>query len=115
MENYVVLSKEGKEIETDISLHPGEVLAMEIEARNIKKGDMANMLGIKPSNLTDLLKGKRHVSPLMALKIEMLLGIEASFWLRVQLGYDLKMAKKKFTKSMTAKLRKSQKYLTNNK
>lgn len=77
MAQYKVLNKKGKEIFTSETLHPGEVLAMELEARGIKKATFAQSLQIKPGHLSELLAGKRHVSAATALRLEKLLGIAA--------------------------------------
>jgi len=87
--NYKVLNSRGKEIQTDVALHPGEVLLDELEAREIKKTAFAALLGIKPGHLSELLHGRRHVSAAMALKLEKLLNIPAEYWMRVQIYYDL--------------------------
>ena len=101
-----MIGKNGHELQTDLHLHPGEVLSMEIEARGIKKSEFADALGIKPGNLTELLKGKRHISALVALKIEALLEIGATFWLRVQADYDLGVAKQDLSKTLYSKLKR---------
>lgn len=89
MNNYKVVNSRGKEIQTDIVLHPGEVLADELEARSIKKTQFAAELGMKLSHFSELLHGKRHVSAAMALKLEKLLDIPAEYWMRVQVYHDL--------------------------
>jgi HTH-type transcriptional regulator/antitoxin HigA len=89
MAQYKVLNKKGKEIFTPETLHPGEVLEMELEARNIKKSAFASLLQIKPGHLSELLVGKRHVSAATALRLEKLLGIAAEYWLRIQMYHDL--------------------------
>jgi len=89
MSNYKVVNSRGKEIFTDVSLHPGEVLQMELAARNIKKSEFAEMLGMKPGHFSELLHGKRHVSAATALKLEKLLDISAEYWMRVQVYHDL--------------------------
>jgi HTH-type transcriptional regulator/antitoxin HigA len=99
MSNYKVLDTRGKEIQTDISLHPGEVLLDELDARNIKKSLFAEHLGMKPSHFSELLHGKRHLSAATALKLERLLGISAEYWLRVQVYYDLFMERNKEKKA----------------
>ena len=96
--NFKIIGKGGTELHSDVSLHPGEVIEMELAARGVKKIDFASRLGIKPGHLSELLKGKRHLSALMALKLEKLLGIDAEFWLRVQSGYDLERVRKTFMK-----------------
>ncbi len=49
---------------------------------------------MRASHLNELIKGKRHISALLALKLEQQLKISAGFWMRLQVEYDLKMAKK---------------------
>jgi antitoxin HigA-1 len=91
---YKVIGKNGKEIETDAILHPGEVLGEELVAREIPQKEFAELVDMRPPHLNELIKGKRHVSAILALKLEKQLGISAAFWLRLQVDYDLKMARK---------------------
>jgi antitoxin HigA-1 len=100
MSTYKTLDKTGKRIFTDITLHPGEVLADEITARNIMQKEFAKRIKLLAPHLNDLLKGKRHVSARIALKIEKELGIEADYWLRLQMAYDLAVAKKAMKKEL---------------
>lgn len=94
MATYKVVDKNGKKLTTDVLLHPGEVLADELEAREIKQKDFAQKIKLQPPHLNDLLKGKRHVSARIAIKLEKELGIDADYWLRVQMAYDLTIARK---------------------
>ena len=94
MAEYKVLGSDNKLLKTDVALHPGEILADELSAREILKKDFAATINLQPTHLSDLLKGKRHVSAKLALQLEKQLGIDAGFWLRVQVTYDLFMAKK---------------------
>ncbi|MEO7394180.1 MAG: HigA family addiction module antitoxin [Chitinophagaceae bacterium] len=91
MSDYKVVNSRSKEIFTDVTIHPGEILQMELAARNIKKTDFAEMLGMKPGHFSELLHGKRHVSAATALKLEKLLDISAEYWMRVQVYHDLFM------------------------
>ena len=99
MPEYKVVNKRNKEIFTDVTLHPGEVLTMELEARGIKKTAFAAEAGLKPSHFSELLHGKRHVSAGLALKLERLLGIPAEFWMRVQVYHDLFVERNKAEKA----------------
>ena len=85
----MTINSKGKEIYTDVALHPGELLQDELEAREIKKTAFAALLGIKPGHLSELLRGRRHVSAATALKLEKLLNIPAEHWMRLQVYYDL--------------------------
>jgi antitoxin HigA-1 len=93
--NYRVLNSRGKEIYSDITLHPGEVLQDELEARSIKKSLFAEQLGMKASHFSELLHGRRHISAATALKLERLLDVSAEYWMRVQVYYDLFMERQK--------------------
>ena len=94
MPEYRVIDADGNSVKTNTVLHPGSVIADELEGRGILKKDFAWKIGLQPSHLSDLLKGKRHVSAKLALKLEKLLGIEADLWLRLQMDYDFSIAKK---------------------
>ena len=94
MSKHKVIGSKGNDLETNVLLHPGEVLGEELEARDILQKDFAKLLDLRPSHLNELIKGKRHVSALIALKLEKHLGIDAGFWMRLQVDYDLKQARK---------------------
>ncbi len=89
MSTYSTIAKNGKEIFTDITLHPGEVIADELEAREIKKSDFAAQLDMKPSHFSELIHGKRHIGAALALKLEKLLNVKAEYWMRLQVYHDL--------------------------
>lgn len=84
-----ILDKQGREIFIDIDLLPGEVLATELEARNISKSAFALKIGMYPTHFSDIIKGKRGISANVSLRIEKELGIPAEFWLGLQMDHDL--------------------------
>jgi addiction module HigA family antidote len=96
MGNFKVIGRDGKEIQTDVSLHPGEIIESELEARNIRKTEMAKQMEMNLANLSELIHQKRNVSPAIALKLEKTLGIKAEYWLRIQADYDLFNERKKY-------------------
>ncbi len=102
MTTFSVLDKNGNEVLSPETLHPGDVLELELAARKIKKLDFAAQLGVKPSHLSELLKGKRHVGAVMALRLENLLGIKAEYWMRVQAAFDLAEARREIYPEATA-------------
>ncbi len=73
--------------------HPGTVLADEIKARNIKQKDFAEILGVLPTYLNEILKGKRSVTADFAILLEKALEIPADFWMRFQTQYDIDLAR----------------------
>lgn len=85
-------------METDVLLHPGEVLRDELEARNIAQNQFAETVSMRPPHLNELIKGKRNISALLAIRIEKVLGISAGFWMRLQVEYDLRIARQQLKK-----------------
>lgn len=70
--------------------HPGEMLNEEfIKPLGLTQTDVAHRLGISHVRLNEILKGKRGVTPDTALRLERLFGMDAGFWLNLQLGWDL--------------------------
>ncbi|HTJ11227.1 MAG TPA: HigA family addiction module antitoxin [Dinghuibacter sp.] len=86
---HVVLGTNKQTIYSAVAIHPGEILKEEIEARELAKTAVAKHLGIQPGHLSELFKGKRNISPAIALKLQMLLDIPAETWLGLQNLYDL--------------------------
>jgi addiction module HigA family antidote len=90
-----IKQKREKKLQSDVLLHPGDVLQMELEAREIKKSDFALQLQMRPSHFSELLHAKRNVSASVAIRLESLLGISAEFWMRVQTSYDIKVERQR--------------------
>lgn len=76
------------------AFHPGLFLQEEIEERGLLKKDVAQQLGILPTNLSEILNGKRNISPKLAVKLEKALEISAEYWLNLQSAWDLQNARK---------------------
>ena len=72
-----------------VLLHPGEVLAAELVAREEVKSAFAIRIGMYPSHFSNLLKGKRDISAAIAIRLEQELNVPAEFWLGLQMDYDL--------------------------
>ncbi|MDE6577807.1 MAG: HigA family addiction module antidote protein [Muribaculaceae bacterium] len=69
--------------------HPGTLIKCEIEERGWSQKYFAEVLGMQPSVVNELLNGRRPLTEKTALMIEAILGIEAEPLLRLQLKYNL--------------------------
>ena len=69
--------------------HPGELLLEELECRNISQAKFSEKIGVKPSLLNEIIKGKRGINTEMALLLEASLGISAKFWINLQNDYNM--------------------------
>jgi addiction module HigA family antidote len=50
---------------------------------------LAGKIGVSYPRVNELIHGKRGVTPDTALRLEQLFGMEAQFWLNLQLAWDL--------------------------
>jgi len=75
--------------------HPGTVIRDEINARNISQKELAHELGVLPTFLNEILKGKRAITADFAILLEKSLGISADYWMRFQSQYEIDMARLK--------------------
>ncbi len=75
-------------------VHPGLVLRDELESRGISQRSLAAKLEVPPSQLNEIINGKRNLTAEYALMIEALLGIPAVPLLRMQTDYNLQSARR---------------------
>lgn len=79
--------------------HPGETLREDVlPALGLSVTDAAEQLGVTRAALSRVLNGRAAISPEMALRLELWLGIEhggrADTWVAQQAAYDLRKARK---------------------
>lgn len=91
----MVLNRKGEEIFAAHPTHPGEMLADELEARQMSQKQLAAQTGVSATFISELLRGKKSVSVVMALKLEAALDIDAFFWLNAQRNYNRDLAYQK--------------------
>ncbi len=77
-------------------IHPGIVLARELDKRLIKQRPFALSIGEHPQTFNAITKGKRNINVTLALKIEQKLGLDEGTLLILQAFYDIKLAKQNF-------------------
>jgi antitoxin HigA-1 len=77
-----------------IPVHPGRVLKRELLARDLSANRLAIELKLPSGRITDILNGKRGISPDTALRLARFFGNSARFWLNLQTGYELAVAER---------------------
>lgn len=90
-----VIDSNGNELKTDVLLHPGEVLEMELKARGLVKSAFAMRIMMYPGHFSDILKCKRNITEDIALRLEKALDISAEFWMGLQVEYNLAILRAK--------------------
>jgi addiction module HigA family antidote len=73
-------------------IHPGEVLAEELESLGIAAAALARAIDVPPNRISQIIQGKRAVSGDTALRLGHWFGMSPQFWLNLQSQYDLRVA-----------------------
>lgn len=74
--------------------HPGTLIKDELEVRDdIKQKDLAELLGVRPSFLNEIIKGKRPITADLAILLEKTLEIPADYWMKFQSQYEIDCAR----------------------
>jgi len=70
--------------------HPGEMLREDfLPDYGLTVSGLAEALGVSRQSVNELVRGRRAVSPAMALRLSRLFGNTAEFWLNAQRAVDL--------------------------
>lgn len=74
---------------------PGEILKKEyLEKRSITQTKLAKLVGCSHAKINEIINGKRAITVSFALDLERVLGVDAEYWLSLQLAWDLHCARK---------------------
>src|SRR5687767_11773184 len=74
--------------------HPGTMLREEfLEPLGITQVELAEWIGASYPRINELIHGKRAITVDTALRLEQAFGMEAQFWLNLQLAWDLYQAR----------------------
>ena len=75
------------------AVHPGEILLEEfLEPMGISQNQLGRDLAVSPRRVNEIVHGKRSVTADTALRLAAYFGNSASFWLGLQMDYDLDIA-----------------------
>ncbi len=79
----------------DLEITPGDILKEEfMEPIDLTQKVLADSLGIPASRLNEVIRGKRRISPELALRLAACFGNSAQFWINLQSRYDLECAER---------------------
>ena len=81
-------------------IHPGEILADELEEIGLTAKKLAGVIEVPPNRLYQLLAGKRNVTADTALRLSQYFGMSADFWMNLQSAYELDVARQQHGKEI---------------
>lgn len=70
--------------------HPGAILKECLEDLCIPASKLSSATKIPQSRITEIMKGRRGITPATALLLAKALGTTPEYWLNLQQGYDLR-------------------------
>lgn len=74
------------------AIHPGSILADELEELGVTPTDLARRLDVPANRISQIVNGKRAITGDTALRLGHWFGTAPQFWLNLQTAYDLRVA-----------------------
>jgi addiction module HigA family antidote len=81
-------------------VHPGEVLAEEIEELGISPAELARQLDVPANRITQILHGRRSVTGDTALRLAHWFGTSVEFWMGLQSQYEIAIARRQLGETL---------------
>lgn len=78
-----------------IATPPGSTIKEQLEDRGMTQKEFASRMGLSEKHISNLLGGDVHLTPDVAERLELVLGIPASFWNKLEAIYQEKLVKVK--------------------
>ncbi|MHB8456020.1 MAG: HigA family addiction module antitoxin [Acidiferrobacterales bacterium] len=88
-------------------IHPGRILKRELTARGLSANRLALSLRVPSGRITDILNGKRGVTPETALRLAHFFGTSADFWMNLQTRFDLATAEESIGAKVAAEVERA--------
>ena len=76
------------------AIHPGEVLADELEDIGVFPTELARQLAAPANRISQIIQGKCAVTGDTALRLGHWFGMSPQFWLNLQSAYDMRVAER---------------------
>jgi len=74
------------------AIHPGEILADELQELGLSATEVARLLHVPTNRITQILNGKRAITADTALRLGRWFGTGPELWLNLQKSYELRLA-----------------------
>ncbi len=85
-------------------VHPGRLLRREMQTCGLSANALALALRVSSGRITDILNGKRGVSPETAMRLARYFANSPRFWLNLQTTYELEVAEAELGERIAAEV-----------
>jgi antitoxin HigA-1 len=76
------------------AIHPGEILADELQELGMSAAELARTLHVPTNRITQILNGQRAITADTALRLGQWFGTGPELWLNLQKAYELRLAQR---------------------
>ena len=90
-------------IESSVAIPPGLLIRDELAARGTSQRQLAITMGLSANTVSQIVAGRRPITPKTALALECALEIPAHIWVRLEADYRLALEKTKGASPSRAK------------
>jgi hypothetical protein len=74
------------------AIHPGEILADELQEIGISAAELAHNLNVPANHITQIINSQQPITADIALRLSQWFGTSPEFWLNLQKNYELRLA-----------------------
>ena len=86
--------------------HPGEILREDVlKPLNVSVNQLAKSLAVDATRLNEIARGRRGITADTALRLGRYLGTTPEFWLKLQVHYELRVARQTKLKDIERNVR----------
>lgn len=78
-----------------IATPPGATIKEQLDDRGMTQKEFASRMGLSEKHVSKLMNGDVHLTPEMAERLELVLGLPARFWNNLEAIYQEKLVKAK--------------------
>ncbi len=75
------------------SVHPGKVLADELQALGVTPTELARQIAVPPNRISQIIHGKRAITGDTALRLAHWFGTRPEFWMGLQTAHEVRVAR----------------------
>ncbi len=76
--------------------HPGVMLLEDyLEPLGITQYQLAKAIGVQQTRISEIVRGKRRITPETGIRIARALGHSDDFWIQLQADFDMRMARRR--------------------
>ena len=93
-----------------IATPPGATIKEQLLDRGLSQKEFALRMGMSEKHISKLINGEVQLTPDVAVRLEMVLGIPAKFWNKLESTYREKLVKAKAENEMDADIERAKKF-----